>query len=311
MNTGVTVVICTCHRPDSTTRVLDSLVTQQRVPDEIVVVDGSRDERTSRAVSGFQARHAGDLTLRYCHVDETDRGLTRQRNFALDRVTTDLVAFFDDDVVLGPNCLREMERVHRSDGTVVGVGCFAGPDVTTPRALWRLRRRLKIVPSLKPGTYHRSGMSIPWEFATRTSAVVEGDWLPGWGMMWKTAAARAARFHDGFAGYAQGEDLDFSLRLRRHGRLLMACAADLRHLPDPAGRPEASRQGYMEIYNRYQIHRRGLVDRTSRDVMRFVYAWTVDTLMLGRHVLLGNRPLVTLRQIGGRLRAAHDLVRGR
>ncbi len=172
-------------------------------------------------------------TLRYWHVGDAHRGLTRQRNFALDHVTTDLVAFFDDDVVLAPNCLGELERVFREDETVVGVGCFDGPETTRPRALWRLRRHLGMISSLDAGKYHRSGMSTPWDFDTGQQAVVEGDWMPGWGMMWKTAAAARARFHEGFAGYSQGEDLDFSLRLRRQGRLLMARRAGLRHLPNP------------------------------------------------------------------------------
>ena len=135
--------------------------------------------------------------------------------------------------------------------------------------------------------------------------------MPGWGMMWKSAAARAARFNEGFAGYSQGEDLDFSLRLRRQGRLLMCRRAGLRHLPDPSGRPSPFNHGYMEIYNRYQIHRRGLSDRTRRDVMLFAYAWTVDTLLLGRHLFRPARARAVVPQIAGRLRAAHDLVRGR
>lgn len=307
---GVTVVICTYQRPESTVRVLDSLVTQSRIPDDVLVVDASTDRRTSDAVTAWQSRDPAPRALRYFQVEGSDRGLTRQRNFALDRTTTDLVVFFDDDVVLGPNCLRELERVLRGDPTVVGVGCFAGADVATPRALWRLRRRLQIVSSLEAGKYHRSGMSTPWEFDPRREPTVEGDWLPGWGMMWKTSAARAARFHDGFAGYAQGEDLDFSLRLRRYGRLLMAREAEIRHLPDPAGRPDPYRQGYMEIYNGSQIHRRGLADRTARDVMWFAYAWTVDTLLLGRHLLWPSRTSSVVRQVAGRFRAAFDLLRG-
>ena len=310
MRTGITVVICTCRRPASTGRVLASLVAQERLPDVLMVVDASADERTSETVRCFQAGAPRDLLVHYWHVGDDHHGLTRQRNFALDRVDTDLVAFFDDDVVLGSGCLRELERVHREDPTAVGVGCFAGPDSTRPPALWRLRRRLGIVSSLEPGKYHRSGMSTPWEFDPRQQPVVEGDWLPGWGMMWKTADARRARFHEGFAGYSQGEDLDFSLRIRQYGRLLMARGAELRHLLDPAGRPDPGRQGYMEIYNRYQIHRRGLPNRTAADVMHFVYAWTLDTLMLGRHVFFGKQPLGAMRQIAGRVRAAHDLVRG-
>jgi GT2 family glycosyltransferase len=309
--TSVSVVICTYQRPDSTVRILDSLAAQERPADEILVVDASTDDRTTAAVKAWQARAPRRPPLSYWRVDASHRGLTRQRNFALDQVTTDLVAFFDDDVVLAPNCLRELQRVHREDSSVVGVGCFAGPDSAKPRALWRLRRYLGIVSSLDAGRYHRSGMSTPWEFDSGQQPVVEGDWLPGWGMMWKTQAARRAKFHEGFAGYSQGEDLDFSLRLRGQGRLLMARHAGLRHLPDPAGRPNAFRHGYMEIYNRYQIHRRGLPDRRLRDVMLFAYAWTVDTVLLSRHLLRPSRAAAAVQQIAGRLQATQHLLRGR
>ena len=308
---SVSVVVCTYQRPDSTVRMLDSLAVQERNPDAVLVVDASTDTRTAAAVQTWQQHDPARQTLRYWHVGDAHRGLTRQRNFALDHVTTDFVAFFDDDVVLAPNCLGELERVFREDGSVVGVGCFAGPETTRPRALWRLRRYLGMISSLDAGKYHRSGMSTPWDFDTGQQSVVEGDWIPGWGMMWKTAAAARARFHEGFAGYSQGEDLDFSLRLGRQGRLLMARRAGLRHLPSPSGRPNAFQRGYMEIYNRYHIHRRGLPDRTSRDVIWFAYAWTVDTLLLGRHLIWPTRAATVVQQIAGRLQATQHLLRGR
>jgi GT2 family glycosyltransferase len=306
---GITVVICTYQRPESTIRVLNSIATQSRMPDAILVIDASSDARTADAVTAWQANVGRNLPLQYWRVADAHRGLTRQRNFALDRVRTDLVAFFDDDVVLAADCLREMERAHRDDPTVVGVGCVAGPDVVEPKALWRLRRGLRIVPSLRAGTYCRSGMSIPWEFDRRREQCVEGDWLPGWGMMWRTQPARAVRFNDRFAGYAQGEDLDFSLRMSRHGKLIMARAAELRHLPDSGGRPDPARLGYMEIYNRYQIHRRSRVSRGACDVAWFAYAWGLDTLMLCRHLVRPARARLAVHQIKGRFRAARDLFR--
>jgi GT2 family glycosyltransferase len=153
-------------------------------------------------------------------------------------------------------------------------------------------------------------MSIPW-FAGCVEALAEGDWLPGCAMMWKTAPARDLGFHEGFAGYAQGEDLDFSLRARRRGTLVMAGRARLQHLHETSGRPDHFRLGYMAIYNRYQIHRRGLSDRSWRDVVWFVYAWTLDTLMLCRNLLFPKRWAPTFRHLAGRLVAVADLSRGR
>jgi hypothetical protein len=67
----------------------------------------------------------------------------------------------------------------------------------------------------------------------------------------------------------------------------------------------------MAIRNRYEIHRRGLPDRTARDVVWFAYAWTLDTLMLARHAAHPDRWGATLRQVSGRARAAFELMRGR
>src|SRR5262249_37892577 len=159
---------------------------------------------------------------------------------------TDLVAFFDDDILLLPDCLREMERVHRAAGDqVVGVGAFMQhPQGAPRRRLWYIRRLLGMLPDLRPGRYHRSGISVPWLFLEPTNDIVEGDWLPGCAMMWKTAVAREAGFYEGFDGYARSEDLDFSLRVRGKGKLVMAGAARVIHMLEPHGRPGPFRLGY-------------------------------------------------------------------
>jgi len=306
---GLAVVICTAGRPGSLARLLASLGEQERRPEQLVIVDAGPDDGAERVVRAG----GGDgvaREVRYERVSGVLRGLTRQRNHALRLVHSDLVAFFDDDVVLLPGCLGELETTLRSGGPgVVGVGGFIVNDVARPALRWRVRIRTGVVTSLAPGRYFRSGMSTPWTFLEPTDALVEGDWLPGAAMLWRTASARAIGFNDAFAGYAQGEDLDFSLRARRAGRLLLAGRARLLHLHEPAGRPAPFRRGYMEIYNRYEIHRRALVDRSWRDIAWFAYAWGLDTLFLLRQLVIPGRAAYAARQIAGRVSAAVHLVR--
>ena len=74
----------------------------------------------------------------------------------------------------------------------------------------------------------------------------------------------------------------------------MARGALLEHLHDPSGRPDLFRRGYMRIYNPYEIHRRGLAERSVRDVAWFVYGHSVHTLLAFRNFLLprdGSRQL--------------------
>jgi GT2 family glycosyltransferase len=306
----VAVVVCTQQRAGSLTRFLDSLAAQDRKPDELIIVDASEDDATEEMLARHQ--DIADIANRglYFRVFGSLKGITRQRNFALRWVTTDLVVFFDDDVELLPNCLGEMERVHRGAAQpVAGVGAFMRNQAwpLTDSWVWRARRRLRLVTDLQPGRYHRSGISIPWNLPS-LDGVIEGDWLPGCAMMWKTAIARDVEFYDGFGGYAQGEDLEFSLRARRHGKLLVSGAAHVIHYYEPSGRPAQFTKGYMSIYNRYQIHCRALSDRTWRDATWFAYALVLDTLLLGRYIVVPSQWSAILLQIIGRLKAVYDII---
>jgi GT2 family glycosyltransferase len=312
---GVAVVVCTYGRPASLRRFLDSLgARSSNECDQLVIVDASPDDASERAVRDQLCTAPESLarSILYVRVGDALRGLTRQRNVALRWVATDLVAFFDDDIVLGAGCLRELERVHRQlRDDVVGVGALIEDALGSATWLWRVRRALFLVPRLEPGRYYRSGISTPWNVSPAATAIVDGDWLPGCATMWRTVAVRAERFSEQLGGYGQGEDLEFSLRVRTHGRLVVAGATRARHLHDSAARPDAFRMGYMAIYNRYHIHRRALRDRTWRDVLWFAYAWTVDTLLLARHLRIPRRIAPTIQHVLGRCAAAYDLARGR
>ncbi|HYT33223.1 MAG TPA: glycosyltransferase [Thermoanaerobaculia bacterium] len=309
---GCTIVICTYRRPESLARFLDSLPRHGGVPEAVVIVDASPDDATQRLISEDASLESRTGCILYLRVGGRWKGLTRQRNFAVRWVQTDLLAFFDDDVVLLPGCLSEMQRVHRALGAeVAGVGAITHNEGPEPRRrpLWRLRRLLGIVATLEPGRYSRSGMSTPWGALPAETAPLEGDWLPGCGMMWKTSTVADLGFNNAFQGYSLGEDIDFSLRARRRGKLIMAPAARLLHLQPTGGRLDGFELGYFTIYNRYEVHRRGLSNRNWPDVVAFAYAWSVDTLMLFRHLAFPQRARSTFGQLRGRLHAARDLVR--
>jgi GT2 family glycosyltransferase len=306
----VAVAVCTLSRPESMSRFLGSLGEQDRFPDQLVIVDASRDSETERIVESFSASRSG-LDVVYVRVQAPLVGLTRQRNQALIRTETELVAFFDDDILLRPGCLRELEAVHRSEAGTVGVAAYIENERSSPNLLWRLRRRLGIVSELEPGRYTRSGMSIPWSFLTPGEGTRAGDWLPGGATMWRTEVARELGFLEAFEGYGQGEDLEFSLRAGRRGRLLLARSARVLHEHVEGGRPSAFRLGYMAVYNRYQVHRRGLPNRRRRDVVLFAYAWTLDTILMLRYVVTPRHWRGVSGEFAGRLWAGFRILVGR
>jgi GT2 family glycosyltransferase len=309
LNAGCSVVVCTRHRPALLSRFLDSLADQSPRPAQLVIVDSSADTESRAVLERHPRRRELADRIDYCRVDASLAGVTRQRNLGLSLVETDLAAFFDDDIVLLPGCLAALERAHRADDTLVGVGAHIENEPAVPSPIWRLRRLLFIVPTLAPGRYFGSGVSTPWGFLGSTDALVEGDWLPGGAVMWKTEAARANGFTAGLDGYGMGNDLEFSLRISRFGRQAIAGDARLLHLREVGGRPEPRRLGYESLRNRRYIHRVG-GGETAALKLWFAYAMLVETGLQSLNLLRPGRTRDTWEYLRGAGHFLRESLRG-
>ncbi len=287
---GCSVVICTHRRPAAVQRFIESLA-NQLTPVQLLIVDASPDDSTEIMLEDRAAAGRLPCATDYLRVDGPLRGLTPQRNLALEYVTAQLVGFFDDDVVLLPGALEQLVVAILSRGVraerLAGVGAVIENELARPNALWQVRRALGVVPSLRPGAYTTSGMSVPWRFlplgtadsASSSGELVEGDWLPGGAMVWRTEQARSVGFCEKLGGYASGEDLEFSLRMREHGPLAVETDARVLHLPAAGGRPDQSAMGYLGARNLFHIHQTCRGERPGWQTAYFLYAFAVDTLV--------------------------------
>ena len=307
---GVTIAVCTYKRAQSLCRLIDSIAAQTYQADCLVIVDASPDDETENAIREQKGLREFGGQFLYLRVSGPLKGLTRQRNFALRWVSTDLVAFFDDDLVLDTACLNELKKAHSVGAeSIVGVGIRLD---TSDRIGWEWHWRwlFRVVPNLEPGRYHRTGFSTPWRNLPADRNTVEGDWLHGGATMWKTSAARRVGFYTGFCGHGppSGEDLEFSLRIGQEGKLVLATKAKAQHLHDPSGRPNHVRRGYQLITNLYRIHRRAFPNGDWNDFSLFAYGWSLDTLFLCRHFVFPSQIWSTFQQIVGRCLAAAQII---
>lgn len=117
MSLKLSVVFPTRNRPDDMGKAIASILTQQRLPDQIIVVDQSSDEKTrlitETALTGVP------LKLTYIH-DPTIAGLVAAKQVGTIQAIGDLVLFLEDDVVIEPEYLAEMERGFRDHPTMLG-----------------------------------------------------------------------------------------------------------------------------------------------------------------------------------------------
>lgn len=112
----ISVVVPTRNRPRDVEKLLESLRRQTRMPDELIVVDQSAGAETHTAF-----RKA--MGARYTYVHSSDiKGVSRARNTGIALAHGDVVIFLDDDVVLSPDCLEQMEVAFERNPDYAGIG---------------------------------------------------------------------------------------------------------------------------------------------------------------------------------------------
>jgi glycosyltransferase involved in cell wall biosynthesis len=142
---SVSVVIATRDRPLAAARAVASVLACQHPTFEVVVVDQSANEE-----SRHQLESLGDERIRYFR---SQPGLSRARNLGWRQARHPLIAFTDDDCLVGPDWLSEFEAVFHSQprvglafgnvlpGPVNGVTLTCQKDrLSLARSLWSKHR---------------------------------------------------------------------------------------------------------------------------------------------------------------------------
>lgn len=111
---GASVIVCTRNRPDQLRKCLQSIRNLVHVPAQVIVVDNAPGANgTRRVVEEF----AGVV-----YVPEPTPGLSVARNVGLNHCHTDFVAFTDDDVVVHPQWLGQIEKAFADPEVMIVTG---------------------------------------------------------------------------------------------------------------------------------------------------------------------------------------------
>jgi glycosyltransferase involved in cell wall biosynthesis len=116
----ISVVVPTRNRARDVERLLPTIEQQTRLPDQLIVVDQSKaDETKALTQHGIGPRVAERLV--YVHDSEI-KGVSAARNVGISLATGDVVVFLDDDVLLSPDCLEQLEKAFDANPDYAGIG---------------------------------------------------------------------------------------------------------------------------------------------------------------------------------------------
>lgn len=120
----LSVLVTTFGRRPYLERCVHSLLSQERLPDEVVLVTRRQDAESEAFVKHLLDTYRGAVHVRHATVERP--GVLAANIAGMAKVTGDIIAFIDDDAAARPDWLRRIEAHFGADPMVGAVG---GRDV--------------------------------------------------------------------------------------------------------------------------------------------------------------------------------------
>lgn len=261
------LIICTYERATALKSLLDSVEQQSLYPDEILVVDGSNNERTYNILLENQYPK-----LKYFRVADEDRGLTRQRNYGIEQSgEVDVICFLDDDILLKPDYFHQLIQTYNSKPESMAVGGWIENETQWlevsenhkpafdefvmdgyVRKLGQrnvLRKRLGLLSDKPPGYMPEFSHGFSTGFLPPSGNIYPVEYFMGGVSSYRKSLFDKIGFSSHFEGYGLYEDMDFCLRAAKIGKLFVNTGARVLHLHEESGRPNFYWYGQMVIKN--------------------------------------------------------------
>jgi GT2 family glycosyltransferase len=313
------LVICTYMRPQPILDLLQSVQEQTMYPDEILIVDSSTNNETENILieNYFDNLH-------YFQVTSEHRGLTKQRNYGIERVQNEMeiVCFLDDDTILGNDYFEQLLKTYTIHPEAIGVGgyiknesqCEDVGNQYTPTIHeyyfdgWKrkdssrfvVRKYLGLDSDCPPGysSSYSHGRSV--SFLPPSGKTYAVEVLMGGVSSFRKSVFSSIRFSKYFEGYGLYEDTDFTLRVAEIGKLFVNTAAQLSHYHAASGRPNQYKYGKMVVRNGWYVWRIKNPNPTFKDKLKWHSISVLLTIIRFSNTFTSNKRKTALTEAFGR-----------
>jgi glycosyltransferase involved in cell wall biosynthesis len=243
----ISVVIATRNRNELLIGCLDAILSNSIKPFQIIVIDSSDLDKRKKIVY---------LSSTIKHEFTEIKSAAKQRNIGLSMVdpNSKYIAFIDDDVLIPESYFAKLISSMEKFG-LCGISGLAinskKESAHKPKGkVKKIFSRLFLLDSNLDGVLLKSGVNI--SVKKKNTIPVESEWLIGCSI-WDYLIIKDLRFEEDFYGQSLGEDVIFSLRASKSGKIAVDTNVVIDHQESPILRPNVEAFMYMWIKNRKRI----------------------------------------------------------
>jgi GT2 family glycosyltransferase len=280
-------------RPQPLLRLLNSVQNQTFYPNEVLIIDGSTNNETKRTLDANPFKN-----LKYFKVDDNLRGLTKQRNFGIQKVSkkSEIICFLDDDIILETRYFENLMKTYSEKPDALAVGGYITNEVkwelsnqknNTSKfyydgwmreepSRFRIRQLFGLLPDAEPGFMPAFSHGRSVSFLPPSGKIYEVEQIMGGVSSYRKKVFENLKFSTYFEGYGLYEDADFSLRLAKKGKLYINTNAQLEHFHEESGRPNNFRYGRMVVRNGWYVWRVKYSNPSLKDRLK----WHITAILL-------------------------------
>ncbi|OHD07653.1 MAG: hypothetical protein A2086_16100 [Spirochaetes bacterium GWD1_27_9] len=208
---NISIIIPTLNRLVDLQKFISSLEEQTYLANELIIVDQSDNDLTKEFITNYSNLQK-KINVKYLYSPE--KSLTKARNFGIKHIgeSCDLVAFFDDDVILNSDYLSEIINFFENDKQMV----YKAATGYIQRKKWKSKIsflfKLFFLQEEKDGKFKINGLPT---YPENKSKIYSVEFFSGCNMIFRKEIFNEFSFDNRLKKYCYMEDADFSFRLTR------------------------------------------------------------------------------------------------
>jgi len=256
----ISVLIPTKDRISDICQCLDSIARQSLLPHEVIIIDSSE-----KAYLDSVLKEKIPAIMPLVKLVYVKASLSEARNIGVRRSSGDILFFFDDDVVLDTDYIKQVMNVFTNDregriGGVMGDIINVNRDLTS---LASVMRRLFFWDHFGDGKFLPSGLPT---YVHGHEKITQTEFLSGCMSAYRRKVMKEFAFDENLgrlSGYCYLEDADMSYRVSRKYTLIYTPLAKLEHHPSTKSRVDRCNVTKQLVFNHFYLFKKNMPKRLS------------------------------------------------